>query len=79
MIDTSLEAYLCPVTCEYLSLLLQGLLALLKRLRGQPTRELRILLLGLDNAGKTTLLNHLAHEADVTETTPTKVCRMTFM
>ena len=30
-------------------------------------------MLGLDNAGKTTLLKHLAHENEI-ETTPTLVC-----
>lgn len=45
----------------------KGLLALLKKLRGQPNRELRILLLGLDNSGKTTLLQHLASEPTVSE------------
>jgi ADP-ribosylation factor-like protein 3 len=50
---------------------LQGLLALLKRFRSSPEKELRILLLGLDNAGKTTLLKKLASE-DVTHITPTQ-------
>jgi len=48
------------------------LLALLKKLRSNPEQELRILLLGLDNAGKTTLLKSLASE-DVTHITPTQV------
>ena len=34
---------------------------------------MRILLLGLDNAGKTTLLKHLASE-DISTITPTQVC-----
>lgn len=48
----------------------QGLLALLRKLRSTPEQEIRILLLGLDNAGKTTLLRQLAGEA-VTQVTPT--------
>ncbi|CAG0919800.1 unnamed protein product [Notodromas monacha] len=48
-----------------------GLLALLKKLRSSPEQELRILLLGLDNAGKTTLLKVLASE-DITHITPTQ-------
>ncbi|XP_077297217.1 ADP-ribosylation factor-like protein 3 [Arctopsyche grandis] len=47
-----------------------GLLALLRKLRSTPEKELRLLLLGLDNAGKTTLLKKLASE-DVTHITPT--------
>uniref|UniRef100_A0A182TJC7 ADP-ribosylation factor-like protein 3 n=1 Tax=Anopheles melas TaxID=34690 RepID=A0A182TJC7_9DIPT len=39
-------------------------------LRSAPEKELRILLLGLDNAGKTTLLKQLASE-EVTQVTPT--------
>ena len=50
----------------------QGLLALLRKLRSNPDLELRILLLGLDNAGKTTLLKVLASE-DITHITPTQV------
>ncbi|KFP63922.1 ADP-ribosylation factor-like 3, partial [Cariama cristata] len=34
-----------------------GLLSVIQRLKGSPEQELRIVLLGLDNAGKTTLLN----------------------
>ncbi len=35
----------------------------MKKLRGDPTsNELRILLLGLDNAGKTTLIRSVAQE-----------------
>ncbi|XP_046851632.1 ADP-ribosylation factor-like protein 3 [Xenia sp. Carnegie-2017] len=48
-----------------------GLLALLKKLKSTQSKELRILLLGLDNAGKTTLLKHLASE-DYSNVTPTQ-------
>ena len=48
-----------------------GLLAILRKLKSSPERELRILLLGLDNAGKTTLLKQLASE-DVSHITPTQ-------
>jgi len=51
---------------------MQGLLSLLRKLKSAPEHELRILLLGLDNAGKTTLLKHLANE-DVNHITPTQV------
>ena len=51
---------------------MQGLLALLRKLKSSPDKELRILLLGLDNAGKTTLLKQLASE-DVSHITPTQV------
>uniref|UniRef100_A0A8C3CSS6 ADP-ribosylation factor-like protein 3 n=1 Tax=Cairina moschata TaxID=8855 RepID=A0A8C3CSS6_CAIMO len=49
----------------------QGLLSVIQRLRGSPGQELRIVLLGLDNAGKTTLLKRLASE-EVTTITPTQ-------
>ncbi|XP_059488983.1 ADP-ribosylation factor-like protein 3 [Neocloeon triangulifer] len=48
-----------------------GFLALLKKFRSSQEKELRILLLGLDNAGKTTLLKKFASE-DVTHITPTQ-------
>jgi len=48
-----------------------GLLSILRKLKSSPDRELRILLLGLDNAGKTTLLKTLASE-DVSQITPTQ-------
>ncbi|XP_076436838.1 ADP-ribosylation factor-like protein 3 [Babylonia areolata] len=48
-----------------------GLLSLLRKLKSSPDKELRILLLGLDNAGKTTLLKSLASE-DVSHITPTQ-------
>lgn len=50
----------------------QGLLSVIQRLKGSPERELRIVLLGLDNAGKTTLLKRLASE-EVSTITPTQV------
>uniref|UniRef100_A0A8B9CC07 Uncharacterized protein n=1 Tax=Anser brachyrhynchus TaxID=132585 RepID=A0A8B9CC07_9AVES len=49
----------------------EGLLSVIQRLRGSPGQELRIVLLGLDNAGKTTLLKRLASE-EVTTITPTQ-------
>ena len=48
-----------------------GLLSLLKKFKSSPEREIRILLLGLDNAGKTTTLRKLASE-DITQITPTQ-------
>ncbi|KAK2158411.1 hypothetical protein LSH36_171g08004 [Paralvinella palmiformis] len=48
-----------------------GLLSLLRKLKSAPDKELRILLLGLDNAGKTTLLKSLASE-DISHITPTQ-------
>ena len=50
----------------------QGLLSLLRKLKSAPDKELRILLLGLDNAGKTTILKALASE-DISHITPTQV------
>jgi predicted AAA+ superfamily ATPase len=55
-----------------LFVLFKGLLALLRKLKSAPEQELRILLLGLDNAGKTTLLKQLASE-DISHITPTQV------
>lgn len=49
---------------------LKGLLALLRKMRSTPEKELRILLLGLDNAGKTTILKQLASE-EIAHITPT--------
>lgn len=48
-----------------------GLLALFKMLKGDTKKEVRILLLGLDNAGKTTILKSLADE-DISHITPTQ-------
>ncbi|XP_074643259.1 ADP-ribosylation factor-like protein 3 [Tubulanus polymorphus] len=48
-----------------------GLLALLRKMKASPSKELKILLLGLDNAGKTTLLKKIASE-DVSHITPTQ-------
>ena len=48
-----------------------GLLAILRKLKSNPDKELRILLLGLDNAGKTTILKQLASE-ETTHITPTQ-------
>ena len=63
-------------SCTWLFISIQGLLALLRKLKSTPDRELRILLLGLDNAGKTTLLKHLASE-DISHITPTQVSHVT--
>lgn len=52
-------------------LFFQGLLSILKRFRPNSVKELRILLLGLDNAGKTTILKQLASE-DISHITPTQ-------
>ena len=53
----------------------QGLMQLLRRLSElrKPTRKLRILLLGLDNAGKTTILKVIAKETqDKDQVEPTR-------
>lgn len=51
---------------------MQGLLSVIEKLKGTTEQEVRIVLLGLDNAGKTTLLKSLASE-DVNTITPTQV------
>ncbi|XP_010782247.1 ADP-ribosylation factor-like protein 3 isoform X1 [Notothenia coriiceps] len=55
----------CMCMCE------KGLLSILRRLKPTPDQEVRLLLLGLDNAGKTTLLKQLAAE-DISHITPTQ-------
>merc|ERR1712013_60388 len=57
-----------PSVCFLASM---GLLNILRKLKSSPDRELRILLLGLDNAGKTTILKTLASE-DISTITPTQ-------
>ena len=47
-----------------------GLLDFFKRLFSSPEKKLRLVVLGLDNAGKSTILASLADE-DVTTITPT--------
>jgi len=49
----------------------KGLFSVVQKLKGGQDAELRIVLLGLDNAGKTTLLKQLASE-DVNTITPTQ-------
>ncbi|KAG5458670.1 MAG: ADP-ribosylation factor family-domain-containing protein, partial [Olpidium bornovanus] len=48
----------------------RGILSLLRKLR-RTEREIRILLLGLDNAGKTSILKRLTSE-EITEVKPTQ-------
>ena len=52
-------------------LCIQKSLFYFRKLKSSPDRELRILLLGLDNAGKTTILKTLASE-DISTITPTQ-------
>lgn len=49
-----------------------GLLDIIKNFKSTTGHEIRILLLGLDNAGKTTILKQLSTES-VDNVTPTKV------
>ncbi|KAM6986528.1 ADP-ribosylation factor-like protein 3 [Aplochiton taeniatus] len=49
----------------------KGLFSVIQKLQGRAGAELRIVLLGLDNAGKTTLLKKLASE-EVNTITPTQ-------
>lgn len=44
---------------------------MLRKLKAKPDEEMRILTLGLDNAGKTTILKSLASE-DISQITPTR-------
>ncbi|KAG5673728.1 hypothetical protein PVAND_003748 [Polypedilum vanderplanki] len=48
-----------------------GLLSLLRKLRSSSERDLRIVLVGLDNSGKTTILRQFANEETPQVTTPT--------
>lgn len=51
---------------------MQGLLSIFRRLKQSPEQEVHLLLLGLDNAGKTTVLKQLAAE-NISHITPTQV------
>uniref|UniRef100_A0A493SXN7 ADP-ribosylation factor-like protein 3 n=1 Tax=Anas platyrhynchos platyrhynchos TaxID=8840 RepID=A0A493SXN7_ANAPP len=59
------------VTFAALQPKIKGLLSILRKLKSTPEQEVRLLLLGLDNAGKTTLLKQLASE-DISHITPTQ-------
>mmetsp|Transcript_116388 Transcript_116388/g.217892 ORF Transcript_116388/g.217892 Transcript_116388/m.217892 type:complete len:186 (+) Transcript_116388:72-629(+) len=48
-----------------------GLLSILKKMKKAEDKEARILMLGLDNAGKTTILKKLSEE-DITHVMPTQ-------
>eukprot|EP00794_Sanderia_malayensis_P005738 gene5738-6441_t len=48
-----------------------GLLSMIRKLKNRDVQDMRILLLGLDNAGKTTILKALASE-DISHITPTQ-------
>lgn len=48
-----------------------GLLDLIRKMKKTKNKEMRILLLGLDNAGKTTILKSMASE-DISHITPTQ-------
>ena len=48
-----------------------GLLDMLRKLRAEKQKEVRMLLLGLDNAGKTSILKVLADES-ITHIMPTQ-------
>ncbi|XP_060085049.1 ADP-ribosylation factor-like protein 3 [Ylistrum balloti] len=48
-----------------------GLLSLLRKMKGGQDQQIRILLLGLDNAGKTTILKTMAKE-EIQNITPTQ-------
>lgn len=63
----------------YYSMSLQGLLSLLRKLRPSPDKEARILLLGLDNAGKTTILKQLASEDIATVNFPPTIRQALFL
>ena len=60
-----------PLCARRYARLQPGLLSLLRRLRKPQQGEARILVLGLDNAGKTTILTKLSEE-DITTITPTQ-------
>lgn len=51
---------------------MQGLLSVFRRLKQSQEQEVHLLLLGLDNAGKTTVLKQLAAE-NISHITPTQV------
>lgn len=53
---------------------MMGLLSFFKKFKNIQSKEIRILLLGLDNAGKTTILKKLASE-DISHITPTQVSK----
>ncbi|KRX10030.1 P-loop containing nucleoside triphosphate hydrolase [Pseudocohnilembus persalinus] len=59
----------CEIYIEMKGIIIEGLLGIINKLR-KKENELRILVLGLDNAGKTTILKSLSNE-DVTNITPT--------
>lgn len=70
MLDSFFALLLCLPLLPHASP--QGLLSVIEKLKGSTEQEVRIVLLGLDNAGKTTLLKSLASE-DVNTITPTQV------
>ncbi|GMT14972.1 hypothetical protein PFISCL1PPCAC_6269, partial [Pristionchus fissidentatus] len=63
--------YSSRVSHFFFSLSDMGLLDLVRSFKSAPEKDIRILLLGLDNAGKTTLLKKLSSE-ELTNVTPTK-------